>query len=301
MWPDNGKYIAVITPLHVRVRTKSTLLIIDSALAEDVSMGDPTTDILIDRDLSGRAEMTAREPGILAGIEVAAAVFRRLDPSLQVETVTEDGSRVAPGDRLATVTGSVASILKAERTALNFVQRLSGIATETRRYVDAVEGLNARIVDTRKTTPGLRKLEKYAVTMGGGRNHRRNLADGILIKDNHIEAMELQGMGIGDVVRRALAGAPHTIKVEIEVETIEQLEEVLDAGADLVLLDNMGVEQMAAAVKVTSGRAVLEASGGITLETVREIAETGVDIISVGALTHSARALNVGLDMAIER
>ena len=281
--------------------TPDVLNLIDSALAEDVSMGDPTTDILIDRDLSGRAEMTAREPGVLAGIEVAAAVFRRLDPSLQVETVTEDGSRVTPGDRLATVTGSVASILKAERTALNFVQRLSGIATETRRYVDAVEGLNARIVDTRKTTPGLRKLEKYAVVMGGGRNHRRNLADGILIKDNHIEAMELQGMGIGDVVRRALAGAPHTIKVEIEVETIEQLEEVLDAGADLVLLDNMGVEQMADAVKVAAGRAVLEASGGITLETVREIAETGVDIISVGALTHSARALNVGLDMAIER
>ena len=281
--------------------TPDVLNLIDSALAEDVGMGDPTTDILVDADLSGRAEMTAREPGILAGIEVAAAVFRRLDPSLQVETVTEDGSRVAPCDRLATVTGSVASILKAERTALNFVQRLSGIATETRRYVDAVEGLNARIVDTRKTTPGLRKLEKYAVTMGGGRNHRRNLADGILIKDNHIEAMELQGMGIGDVVRRALAGAPHTIKVEIEVETIEQLEEVLDAGADLVLLDNMGVEQMAAAVKVTSGRAVLEASGGITIESVRAIAETGVDIISVGALTHSARALNVGLDMAIER
>ena len=232
---------------------------------------------------------------------MAAAVFRRLDPSLQVETVTEDGSRVAPGDKLAAVTGSVASVLKAERTALNFVQRLSGIATETSRYVDAVEGLDARIVDTRKTTPGLRKLEKYAVVMGGGQNHRRNLADGILIKDNHIEAMELQGIGIGDVVRRALAGAPHTIKVEIEVETIEQLEEVLDAGADLVLLDNMGVEQMATAVKVAAGRAVLEASGGITLDTVRAIAETGVDIISVGALTHSARALNVGLDMAIER
>ena len=263
--------------------------------------GDPTTDILIDGDLSGRADMTAREPGVLAGIEVAAAVFRRLDPSLQVETVTEDGSRVAPGDKLAAVTGSVASMLKAERTALNFVQRLSGIATETSRYVDAVKGLDARIVDTRKTTPGLRKLEKYAVVMGGGQNHRRNLADGILIKDNHIEAMELQGMSIGDVVRRALDGAPHTIKVEIEVETIEQLEEVLDAGADLVLLDNMGVEQMAAAVKVAAGRAVLEASGGITLETVRAIAETGVDIISVGALTHSARALNVGLDMAIER
>ena len=281
--------------------TPDVLNLIDSALAEDVGMGDPTTDILIDENLSGRADITAREPGVLAGVEVAAAVFRRLDPSLEFETVTEDGSSVAPGDRLAAVTGCVASMLKAERTALNFVQRLSGIATETRRYVEAVEGLDARIVDTRKTTPGLRKLEKYAVVMGGGQNHRRNLADGILIKDNHIEALELQGLGIGDVVRRALSGAPHTIKVEIEVETIEQLEEVLDAGADLVLLDNMGVEQMAAAVKVAAGRAVLEASGGITLETVRAIAETGVDIISVGALTHSARALNLGLDMAIER
>ena len=281
--------------------TPDILDLIDSALAEDVGMGDPTTDILIDEKLSGRADITAREQGVLAGVEVAAAVFRRLDPSLEFETVTEDGSSVAPGDRLATVSGSVASMLKAERTALNFLQRLSGIATETRRYVEAVEGLDARIVDTRKTTPGLRKLEKYAVVMGGGQNHRRNLADGILIKDNHIEALELQGLGIGGVVRRALSGAPHTIKVEIEVETIEQLEEVLDAGADLVLLDNMGVEQMAAAVKVAAGRAVLEASGGITLETVRAIAETGVDIISVGALTHSARALNLGLDMAIER
>ena len=281
--------------------TPDILNTIDSALAEDVGMGDPTTDILIDSDLSGRANMTVREHGILAGIEVAAAVFRRLDPSLQIEIVTDDGSEVSPGTRLATVVGRVASILKAERTALNFVQRLSGIATETRRYVDAVEGTHARIVDTRKTTPGLRKLEKYAVVMGGGQNHRHNLADGILIKDNHIEAMHLQGLGVGDTVRRALADAPHTIKVEVEVETIEQLEEVLDAGADLVLLDNMGVEQMAAAVEVAAGRAVLEASGGITLKTVREIAETGVDIISVGALTHSARALNVGLDMAIDR
>ena len=281
--------------------TPDILSTIDSALAEDVSMGDPTTDILIESSLKGRADMTAREPGILAGIEVVAAVFQRFDPSLNVEIVTQDGSKVAPDDQLATVAGSVASILKAERTALNFVQRLSGIATETSRYVEAVEGLSARIVDTRKTTPGLRKLEKYAVVMGGGQNHRRNLADGILIKDNHIEAMELQGVGIGDVVRRALAGAPHTIKVEIEVETIEQLEDVLDAGADLVLLDNMRVDQMATAVKVAAGRAVLEASGGITLDTVRAIAETGVDIISVGALTHSARALNVGLDMAFER
>ena len=281
--------------------TPDILNTIDSALAEDVGMGDPTTEILIDAKLKGRADMTARETGVLAGIEVAAAVFRRLDPSLEVQTATEDGSKVAPGDRLATVIGRVASILKAERTALNFVQRLSGIASETHRYVEAVEGTHARIVDTRKTTPGLRKLEKYAVVMGGGQNHRHNLSDGILIKDNHIEAMHLQGLGVGDTVRRALADAPHTIKVEIEVETIEQLEEVLDAGADLVLLDNMSVEQMAAAVKIAAGRAVLEASGGITLETVREIAETGVDIISVGALTHSARALNVGLDMAIDR
>ena len=281
--------------------TPDILNTIDSALAEDVGMGDPTTEILIDAKLKGRADMTARETGVLAGIEVAAAVFRRLDPSLEVQTATEDGSKVAPGDRLATVIGRVASILKAERTALNFVQRLSGIASETHRYVEAIEGTHARIVDTRKTTPGLRKLEKYAVTMGGGQNHRHNLSDGILIKDNHIEAMHLQGLGVGDTVRRALADAPHTIKVEIEVETIEQLEEVLDAGADLVLLDNMGVEQMAAAVEVAAGRAVLEASGGITLKTVRAIAETGVDIISVGALTHSARALNVGLDMAIDR
>ena len=195
----------------------------------------------------------------------------------------------------------MASILKAERTAVNFLQHLSGIASETRRYVDAVSGLRAKIVDTRKTTPGLRKLEKYAVTMGGGRNHRQNLADGILIKDNHIEALALQGLSIGDVVRKAHAGASHTIKVEIEVEDIAQLEEVLDAGADLVLLDNMPPEQMREAVEVTDGRAVLEASGGITLATVRAIAETGVDIISVGALTHSAPAMNVGLDMVIDR
>ena len=183
---------------------------------------------------------------------------------------------------------------------MNFLQHLSGVASETRRYVDAVSGLHAKIVDTRKTTPGLRKLEKYAVTMGGAQNHRQNLADGILIKDNHIEAMALQGLNIGDVVKRANARASHTIKVEIEVDTIAQLEEVLDAGADLVLLDNMSTEQMRKAVEITDGRAVLEASGGITLQTVRAIAETGVDIISVGALTHSAPAMNVSLDMEID-
>ena len=274
--------------------------LIDTALAEDIGSGDPTTDTLIEAGLMGSASLVSREEGVLAGIHVAAAVFTQFDPALSAEAVAEDGSWVNAGDRLASVTGNVASILKAERTAVNFLQHLSGVATQTRRFVDAVDGFRAQIVDTRKTTPGLRKLEKYAVTMGGGRNHRHNLADGILIKDNHIEALALRGVGIGEVVKRALAGSSHMIKVEIEVETIKQLEEVLDAGADLVLLDNMEPEQMETAVNLASGRAVVEASGGITLETVREIAKTGVDIISVGALTHSAPSLNISLDMTID-
>ena len=274
--------------------------LIDASFAEDVIFGDPTTDVLISPELTGRAALVTRDSGVLAGIDLATAVFQRFDPSLCSEALVPDGSSISPGDRLALVSGSVASILKAERTAVNFLQHLSGVASETRRYVDAVSGLHAKIVDTRKTTPGLRKLEKYAVRMGGGQNHRQNLADGILIKDNHIQAMALQGLGIGDVVKRANARASHTIKVEIEVDTIAQLREVLDAGADLILLDNMSTKQMREAVEITDGRAVLEASGGITLETVKSIAETGVDIISVGALTHSAPALNVGLDMEID-
>ena len=274
--------------------------LIDAALAEDLGMGDPTTDTLIASTLTASAELVSRERGVLAGIDIASTVFTRVDPSLAVATLVADGARIAPGDKMLSVSGSVASILKAERTAVNFLQRLSGVATQTRRYVDAVKSYRAQIVDTRKTTPGLRKLEKYAITMGGGRNHRQNLADGILIKDNHIEALALQGLGIGDVVRKALAGASHTIKVEIEVETLEQLEEVLDAGADLVLLDNMSVERMSEAVRIASGRAILEASGGITLDTVAQVAATGVDIISVGALTHSATALDFGLDMTID-
>ncbi len=274
--------------------------LIDAALAEDVLVGDPTTDVLIPPALTGRAALVTRDSGVLAGVEIATAVFKRFDPSLHTKVLMPDGSSVSPGDHLAQVSGNVASILKAERTAVNFLQHLSGIGSETRRYVEAVSGLGAKIVDTRKTTPGLRKLEKYAVTMGGGHNHRHNLADGILIKDNHIEALALQGFSIGDIVRKALKGASHTIKVEIEVETIPQLEEVLDAGAALVLLDNMEPKRMQEAVAIANGRAIVEASGGITLETVRIIAETGVDIISIGALTHSAPAMNVGLDMVID-
>ena len=280
--------------------TFDILNIIDAALTEDVVAGDPTTDVLIPPDLTGSAALVTRERGSLAGVEIATAVFERFDPSLRTEVLIRDGSIVSSGDRVARVSGSVASILKAERTAVNFLQRLSGVASETRRYVDAISGLDTKIVDTRKTTPGLRKLEKYAVTMGGGYNHRYNLADGILIKDNHIEALALQGLGIGDVVKRARSGASHMIKVEVEVESIAQLEEALDAGADLALLDNMSVERMREAVKIADGRAVTEASGGITLDTVRAIAETGVDIISVGALTHSAPAMNVSLDMVLD-
>ena len=274
--------------------------LIDAALAEDVGQGDPTTDALIDPGLTGSATLVSRDDGVIAGVHVAVAVFTQFDSALVAESLVEDGSAVGAGEGLVSVSGSLASILKAERTAVNFIQHLSGVATVTRRYVEAVERYRAQIVDTRKTTPGLRKLEKEAVAMGGGRNHRYNLADGILIKDNHIEAMALQGIGIGEVVKRAHAGASHMIKVEIEVETLEQLEEVLDAGADLVLLDNMEPEQMETAVRITGGRALLEASGGITLETVRDVASTGVDIISVGALTHSAPALNISLDVVID-
>ncbi len=272
-------------------------IVIDRALAEDLGLGDPTTDILIPRDLQGEAVLVARESGVLAGIDVGLAVFRRVDEQLRANGLLDDGAEVESGTRLATVQGRTASILKAERTVVNFIQHLSGIATETRRYVNAVEGYGARIVDTRKTTPGLRQLEKQAVRAGGGVNHRQNLGDGILIKDNHIEATADQGMSIGDAVKKAMRDAPHTIRVEVEVEDLDQLEEVLDAGAEIVLLDNMDVDLMARAVEMCRGRAVTEASGGITLATVRDAAATGVDIISVGALTHSVKALDVSLDI----
>ncbi|HJO82264.1 MAG TPA: carboxylating nicotinate-nucleotide diphosphorylase [SAR202 cluster bacterium] len=271
--------------------------IIDRALAEDLGLGDPTTDILIPQDLEGEAVLVARESGVLAGLDVGLAVFKRVDALLETDAFASDGATVESATRLATVRGRVASILKAERTVVNFIQHLSGIATETRRYVDAAAGHRARIVDTRKTTPGLRQLEKQAVRAGGGVNHRQNLGDGILIKDNHIEAAADQGMSIGDVVKKAKQNASHTIRVEVEVENLGQLQQVLDAGAEIVLLDNMDVELMTRAVEMCRGRAVTEASGGITLETVRDVAATGVDIISVGALTHSVKALDVSLDM----
>lgn len=272
--------------------------LIDRALSEDLSIGDPTTDILIPDDMRGQADFVAKEAGALAGVDVALAVCKRVDGALDVEAFMRDGAALKPGDVIARVSGRMASILKAERTALNFIRRLSGIATLTAAYVSAVEGYPTRIVDTRKTTPGLRALEKYAVRMGGGHNHRQNLGDGILIKDNHIQALAGLGMSLGDVVRKANSEKSHTINVEVEVEDMAQVEEALAAGAKLILLDNMDVEEMAAAVAVARGRAVTEASGNITLKTVRAAAAAGVDIISVGALTHSSGALDISLDIA---
>ena len=271
--------------------------LIDRALAEDLALGDPTTDSLIPEDLAGAAAVISRQEGVVAGGPVLAAVFRRVDPSVRIAVGKPDGSTLCGGDEIARVEGPLASILKAERTALNFVQRLSGIATATSRYVKAVEGLPTRIVDTRKTTPGLRTLEKAAVRAGGGSNHRMALADGILIKDNHIAALRKRGMSLMDIAGRARAGSPHTLKIEVEVEGLDGVREALEAGADILMLDNMPVEDMAKAVRMARGRALTEASGGISLETVRAVASTGVDLISVGALTHSSAALDIGLDL----
>ena len=276
-------------------------LIVTQALAEDLAAGDVTTTALISPELEGQGIITVEEEGILAGIEVAEEVFRQVDPGIHFEKLAFDGEKLSPGKAVAQVSGKAASILQAERTALNFLQHLSGIATETRRYVEAVSGTKAKILDTRKTVPGLRLLEKYAVRVGGGQNHRRSLGDGILIKDNHLAALRSQGLGIGEVVKIARQNAPHTLRIEVEVEALEQVEEALRAGADVIMLDNMPLDQMRQAVELVQGRALIEASGGINLGNVRKVAETGVDFISVGALTHSIRALSFSLSLQVSQ
>ena len=270
---------------------------VNGALAEDSAWGDVTTQALIPADAECRASIIARSPGVLAGIEVAHLVFTMLDPSLKFRALLADGDRLQPGTRIATVDGRVSGILRGERVALNFLQRLSGIATETDRYVEAVRGTKARVVDTRKTTPGLRFLEKYAVRAGGGQNHRGHLGDGILIKDNHLAALRAAGLGIRAAVELARKKAPHTLKVEVEVTSVEEALEAVEAGADVVMLDNMSLEDMRRAVKAIGGRVLIEASGGVTLDSVRQVAETGVDLVSVGALTHSVKALDISLDI----
>jgi len=271
--------------------------IVDCALAEDLGWGDVTTEAIIPADLRGKASMVAKARGILAGAEVARLVFRRVDPSTQFDIIIKEGNGIQPGDLIAKLEGKVASILKGERTALNFLQQLSGIATETRRYVEAIKGLDSRIVDTRKTTPGMRVLEKYAVRVGGGHNHRLHLGDGVLIKDNHLAALRSQGLAMKDIISRARERAPFNLKVEVEVRTAQEAVEAVEAGADIVMLADMGLEEMRQAVQLVKGRALLEASGGITLDNVRRVAETGVDLISIGALTHSTRSLDISLEM----
>ena len=271
--------------------------IIDLALAEDVSHGDITSEGLIPPELEGKASILAKDEGIIAGGEVARRVFLRVDPSLKVELLIKDGARVQPGDIVAIVSGKVISILKAERTALNFLQRLSGIASQTARYIAETQGLEVKISDTRKTTPGLRLLEKYAVRTGGGQNHRLHLGDGILIKDNHLTALRALGIKIKDIIAKAKQNAPQGATVEIEVTTPQEALEATEAGADILMLDNMSPEEMRRVVNSIPSHVKTEASGGITLANVRAAAMAGVDVISIGALTHSVKALDISLEL----
>jgi len=271
--------------------------IIDLALAEDISHGDITSQGLIPPELQGKASILAKAGGIIAGGEVARRVFLRVDPSLQVELLIKDGAKVKPGDIVATIFGNVISILKAERVALNFLQRLSGIASQTAQFIAKTKGLGVKITDTRKTTPGLRWLEKYAVRIGGGQNHRFHLGDGILIKDNHLAALRAIGMNIKDIVARAKQNAPQGGKVEVEVSTIQEALDAVEAGADIIMLDNMSSDEMRRVVDSVPSQVKIEASGGITLANVRTVAMVGVDFISVGALTHSTQALDISLEL----
>lgn len=266
--------------------------LIDMWLTEDIGYCDLTAQLMIEADEMASFQMNARESIMLAGVEVAARVFRRYDPDVQVKVLVRDGERVEKGTRLLEVSGRARSLLTAERTSLNIIQRMSGIATETARYVDAIRGTHARLIDTRKTTPGLRMLEKHAVTCGGGLNHRLGLDNGVMVKDNHIAVCG----GIAKAVERARRQLPVLTKLEIECDRLEQVEEALAAQVDVIMFDNMSVADMATAVKMVNGRIKLEASGGIRLDTIRPIAETGIDYISTSKTHQSAPAVDIGLD-----
>ena len=265
---------------------------IDAALREDAPDGDVTSDSVIPRDARSEAFFLAKEDGVLAGLDVAARVFARIDPDVIFIERFRDGAAFRQGDKLARVKGPTGVLLKGERTALNFLQHLCGVATVTRRYVEAVAGTKTRILDTRKTTPGLRLLEKYAVRAGGGTNHRLSLSDMVLIKDNHLRFVG----SVAEAVRRARAGVRPGVRVEVEAASLLQVREALAAGADMIMLDNMPLETMSQAVALAGGRVPLEASGNMTLDRIRAVAETGVDFISVGALTHSAKAVDISMD-----
>lgn len=266
--------------------------IVRSALAEDIGSGDITTLLTIPESARANATLTAKQPGVIAGQDAAVAVYSILG-NANYAPVVQDGARVNPGDIIGTVEGSARILLTGERVCLNILQQLSGVATLTAEYVDLVRHTKARIVDTRKTIPCLRRFQKYAVTVGGGHNHRFGLSDGILIKDNHIAAAG----GIEPAIKAARQHTAHTLKIEIEVTDLDQLNRAIAAGADIIMLDNMGLEDMRSAVRIADGRVILEASGGVNKETVVAIAETGVDIISIGALTHSAPALDISMNI----
>ena len=275
-----------------------TRQLIQMALAEDEVAYDPTSSLL-PNDLMSEALIMAKADGIIAGVDVALEVFREVDPSLETVRLLDDGSQVERGTYMATIRGRMSSILRAERTALNFASRMSGIATATNEFVRALEGLPALIIDTRKTLPGWRLLDKYSVRMGGGHNHRMSTGDGILIKDNHIAAMATRGESMTELIRRAKHDAAHTIRIEVECDTLDQVREVVEAGADIILFDNMTPDQMREGVAICKGRALTEASGGVTIENVREIAETGVDLLSSGSITHSVKALDISLEVRV--
>lgn len=270
--------------------------LVEAALEEDLGWGDLTTDYFVPANITAQARFVARQPGVVAGLEIAGAVYQAVDPQVRFKPTLTDGATLEAGQSLATVEGSARSLLKGERVALNFLQRLSGIATATSRFVAATAGTRARIVDTRKTTPLLRDLEKYAIRCGGGYNHRRNLSDGVMLKDNHLAALASAGIPLETALKTGKAHLPHLVKVEVEVDRLDQIPAALDSGADVILLDNMSPDLLRQAVEMIGGRALTEASGGINLDSIAAIAYSGVDLISSGALTHSVKALDIGLD-----
>ncbi len=282
--------------MGVELTTAEIRRAVRAALAEDLGSGDVTTLSTVPATARSVALMNARESLVVAGIQFAELAFRELSPKIQIKISARDGQRVKAGASLLRISGPSRALLSAERVALNFVQRLSGVATATAQFADAVRGTKAKILDTRKTTPGWRRFEKFAVACGGGKNHRIGLFDMVLIKDNHLVALQNEKPNaIAAAVARARKKFPK-LKVEVEADTLEQVAQAVDAGADIILLDNMTTAQLRAAVKIVRGRAKTEASGGVNLKTVRGIAQTGVDFISVGAITHSARAVDIGLD-----
>lgn len=269
------------------------------ALAEDAPWGDISSEAAIPAEATASARLVSRGEGVLAGGLAVATAFRLADPRIEVQLLLLDGAPLTSGAEVAVVSGPARGILTGERVALNLAQRLSGVATLSRAYVDAVAGTNVRIVDTRKTTPGLRVLEKAAVRAGGAHNHRHSLSDAVMLKDNHLAVLAAEGFGVADAIRAVRSRIPHTTTLEVEVDRLDQLDAVLAGGADIILLDNFALADLVTAVARINGRALIEASGGVRLDTVRAIAETGVDIISVGALTHSAPALDLGLDISL--